>query len=126
MALNWDWKESCGTLTVSNRKRNKDGWTDEWEDMEVKLYQGNAWLIMLHEWKEDNEDYWEMFSFFVDEAHMKNCLGLSEGHENMFLSHEKWQKLKKLSLIKDKNRYTNKIVKAFKKAIPELEVVVSY
>lgn len=120
MALQWDWKEDkCGILTIQYKNMK----TKRWRTADITLYQGNALLIMLDEYKKNGEDYYNMWNFFVDEKHMNNCLGLSAGHnENIF--NTPTLKLKKLRLQKSKNRYTNKIVKAFKKAMSDLEIEV--
>lgn len=114
MALNWTWSEKAGTMLVQGTNGKGETITETWT-----LYNGNALLIMLHEFKEDNEDMWEMRSFFVDKPHMNNMLGLSKGYHNTFDSD--YTKLLKLTLYKDKCKYMWDILKAFTKAFDKLE-----
>lgn len=77
MALNWKWSEKAGEMIF----READG-----EELKISLYQGNALLIMLYEYEDEtgNEMY-NMWSFWADEQHAKNCLGLSKGTDNIYL-----------------------------------------
>ena len=76
MALHWQWSEKCGEMLF----RENDG-----KEYTLSLYEGNAFLIMLYEYKDETgEDYYNMVSFWVDEAHAKNCLGLSKGYDNIY------------------------------------------
>ena len=76
MALHWQWNEKCGEMVF----REKDG-----REYTLSLYEGNALLIMLHEYKDETgEDYYNMWSFWADEARAKNCLGLSKGYDNIY------------------------------------------
>ena len=73
MALVWNWKDKCGEMCVVQSH------LDEEDQMfTVDLYQGNAYLIMIHEFKEAGKDKYSVFSFFVDKAHMRTCLGLDK------------------------------------------------
>ena len=64
MALVWNWKDKCGEMCVVQSH------PDEEDQMfTVDLYQGNAYLIMIHEFKEADKDKYSVFSFFVDKAH---------------------------------------------------------
>ena len=76
MALNWQWSEKCGEMLFRGEEGN---------EYTLSLYEGNAFLIMLYEYKDEiGEDYYDMWSFWVDEAHAKNCLGLSKGYDNIY------------------------------------------
>ena len=51
MALVWNWKDKCGEMCVVQSH------PDEEDQMfTVDLYQGNAYLIMIHEFKEADKD----------------------------------------------------------------------
>lgn len=74
MSLRWDWNEKVGELILEN-------------GTVIDLYNGNAYLIMIREYQEDGKDMYQMWSFWADKQHMKNCLGLNKrGHftENLF------------------------------------------
>lgn len=120
MALNWLWSDKCGELVV-DRKNPK---TKETETYKVNLYSGNAWLIMLYEYKQDGEKYYNMWSFFDDKAHMNKCLGLTKGSNNIF--ENSYETIKRVKLKADKNCHADQIAKAFKKAFPKMKVIVEY
>lgn len=60
MALIWNFEKRCGTVTM------KDGFTRY-------MYEGNAFFILLNEWKEDGGDMYSLYTFAVDPAHAKEC-----------------------------------------------------
>ena len=63
MALRWQWDECIGELEIKEQRKAK-----------IKLYQGNAYVILLNEWKnESEEEQWSMYNFFADKEHFKNC-----------------------------------------------------
>lgn len=62
MALKWQWNECIGELEIENQQ------------VPIKVYQGNALLIFLNEWKnEEGQNVWTMYNFFADKHHFKNC-----------------------------------------------------
>ena len=72
MALNWQWNEDhIGKVYHNHNLRGT--YTND-------LYTGNCLMIEIH--RNDNEYY--LHSFFADEEHGKNCLGLNKGHENIY------------------------------------------
>jgi len=68
MALNWLWSEKCGEATLKQEDKK----------FTLDLYTGNAFLIMLTNYEKNGDTYWDVFSFWVDEQHMKNMLGLNK------------------------------------------------
>ena len=118
MALNWNWSNKCGELTLRKQLTGKEP-----REITLHLYQGNAVLIMLNEYKTDGgEDEYAMYSFFVDKQHMKNCLGLTKGHTNIF--DDESQTFTKLRLNRAKNRYWKDIVTCFAEAFENLVIEV--
>lgn len=118
MALRWNWNDQIGELTVKQFINGKLG--DE--EYTKSLYDGNAFLIILNEWKEPttNENMWSMYSFFADEEHAKNCLGLNKGHSNIFL--EGTTRITKIRLNKARARDWKKIVNLFARAFDEITI----
>lgn len=101
MALTWDWKDKMGEVIDKNGTK-------------ANLYQGNALIIAIYEHQDNTYD---LAWFFIDEAHMKNMLGLTKGYNNCM---EK-SGIKKLKLD---TRYKSipKIVSAFAKAKMKIEI----
>ena len=76
MALHWNWDEKVGDLTITQRRG------DGTRDFNISLYTGNAYLIMIHEFKnEEGEELYNLYNFWTDRDHMKRCLGLVKGYE---------------------------------------------
>lgn len=101
--LHWDWKDKVGEATFKNGQK-------------VTLYTGNAWLIALVEY--EGTDEYTMSWFFVDKEHMRNCLGLSKGHDENILAD-----LTVLRLSKSAPHFAE-IVAAFAKAFDELTIEI--
>lgn len=121
MALNWNWKDKCGEITLVQKIQE-----GEEKEYTISLYQGNAYLIMLHEHIDgDGTDVYDLFGFFNDKAHMKNCLGLNKkgGYiENIY--ERPYQKFTKLRINKAKYRHTSELVAAFAEAFTKIEIEI--
>lgn len=111
MALHWDFKEKAGTVTLKQNGK----------DITLNWYEGNATMIVLNEWTEDNgEEMWSMAWFFASDDHAKNCLGLARGETNMFGK----DAITSLTVYRDHCRGWEKLVKMFAKAFPDIEIRV--
>ena len=63
MALRWQWDECIGELEIKDQAKAR-----------LRVYQGNALLIILNEWQnKDGETLWSMYNFFADKKHFDNC-----------------------------------------------------
>ena len=121
MALNWLWKDKCGEITLV-QKIDAEGNEQEFP---ITLYDGNCYLIMLHEYKENGQDMYNLFGFFSDKAHMKNCLGLNkkDGYTSNIYN-TPYQRFTKVKLNKNKCRYFKDIVAAFAQAFDNLTIEI--
>ncbi len=119
MALNWYWKDKCGELTFSQNYKG-----EEYKEFTVDLYQGNALLIMIYPYKENGEDWYSMWGWFVDKGHMRRCLGLEKDadglKENIY--NRDGCRFLKIRLNKAKNRYWKDIVTALATAFDDLTI----
>lgn len=118
MSLNWQWDECCGEITVEHKL--PDG---SWTQFPVRLYQGNAFLIMLSE--DDERDIYQMYSFFMDKDHAKRCLGLDKkgGNTTNFFQTE-YKRWSKIRLNKAKYRYTKELVTMLVQAFDDLTIEI--
>lgn len=116
MALNWRWEDKIGEATVEQT------FNGETKIFTKSLYEGNAFLIFITEWKENEEDMYSLYSFFADEAHAKNCLGLTKNNNNIFT--DGYDKLTKISINKKKSRNWKKIVTLFAQAFDDIEIKI--
>ena len=73
----------------------------------------------------DGVEKYNVFSFFADDKHMKNCLGLSKGYENIFDDGND-NVLKMIRFNKKKIGKTNlsKLVSAFAKAFDNITIEI--
>ena len=121
MGLIWDWKNKCGEI-ILEQKRN-----GETKEFTLSLYEGNAFLIMLYEYTNDEGvDMYDMFSFFVDKVHAKKCLGLQKGADGKLINifDEDWQKFKKIRLNKAKSRNWKDIITLFAQAFNNIVIEI--
>jgi len=109
--LCWSFKDKIGEATILQGE----------DEQKLSLYQGNAFLIFLKEFKdEEGNDKHSLWTFFADEQHAKNCLGLSkEGYESIFDSQNM---LTKISINKAKYSYTKKLVDLLVRAFDEIQI----
>ena len=118
MALYWEWKDKCGEAIFEST---------EGQVYTMSLYKGNAFLIFINEYKEKDSkgvehNMYNLHSFFADEAHAKNCLGLTKGHDNIFV--DGFTTLTKIRINKAKYPYTNKLVSMLVKAFDNLDIII--
>lgn len=116
MSLNWRWEEKCGEAIV---RHEFDG---EVKELTKTLYEGNAFLIFLSEWKEDDKNMYSLYSFFADEKHAKTCLGLTKDSDNIFV--DGFETLTKIRINKKKSRNWKKIVTLFAQAFDNIQIEV--
>lgn len=112
--LNWNWNERVGTLEVEEYRK------DHTDKNTYYLYQGNALLIVMAEWEEDGAERYTVRDFWTDKEHMKLCLGLVKGHNNI---HDNWRKI---TFYKDKIRQRDlvTICSALVKAMPSITIEI--
>ena len=114
MALNWYWNEKIGEAEVFNYDKV----------ITYNLYQGNAFLIFIYEYKnQSGEDMYNVSNFFVDEAHAKRCLGITKNsdgeYDNLFnTSHFRIQKIR----LNKNYSYTKKLVDMLIKAFDNITI----
>ena len=118
MALQWHWDKKVGEAVFDGLYLN-----DPTKETVVNLYEGNALLIMIYEYKDKttDNDMYDMFGFFVDKQHMNRCLGLVKGHDNIYAQHGR---LKKISFNKAKSKNYNQIIPALVKAFDDIEIKI--
>ena len=115
MALNWRWDSKIGEATF---EQTFDG--EETRKFTISLYEGNAFLIFIDEYKDkDGNNMYNMFSFFVDETHAKNCLGITKGTYNLF---NDVTKLTGIRINKAKSRNWKKIVNLLTRAFDNITI----
>ena len=116
MALHWRCDEKCGEAVIQQGKN----------EFTVNLYQGNAFLIFLYEYKdEEGKDMHSLYTFWADKQHMKNCLGLNQKQGyggNMFT--EGVDRLKTIRINKKKFSYTKDLVQVLAQAFDDLTIEI--
>lgn len=107
MSINWNWKDKIGELVIDNYGK----------EYTINVYECNGLAVFIHEWEENEIEKYELYGFFADENHMKNCLGLTKGYENMYAN-----TFKKITLKQCKT--TIKLLQAFVKAKWENDIEI--
>lgn len=117
--LLWEFDKKIGQATI----------TRNGEEMPVYLYQGNAFLIMLFEWHNDemNTDRYNLYNFFADEEHCKRCFGLAKGYnsENIFAEDNE---ITSIELWTDKvsPSYVKKFAPLFVQGMPTVTITLTH
>ena len=116
MSLNWSFKEKCGEVTLRQGER----------EFTLSMYQGNAYLIFLSEWKEDDKDMYSLYSFWADKSHAKRMLGLAKGSdgEKMNYYQDGYDKFTKFRFNKTHCRDLSEIVGLIVKAFRNIEIEI--
>ena len=118
MALTWQWNEKCGEAII---RQELDGKVKEFTKT---LYEGNAFLIFLSEWKEADKNMYSLYTFFADETHAKTCLGLNKKSDcgNIFI--DGIDTLTKIRINKKKCRNWKKVVTLFAQAFDNIDIEI--
>lgn len=106
MALSWQWDNKYAEATY---KVIGDG---GWREATYNWYAGNA--PMVETW-EPGDDTYTVTSFWLDDQHMKNMLGLSKDHKENCYAHKE-RRLVKLSVTKAKCPNFKKLMAAISAA----------
>lgn len=128
MALNWLWSEKCGEVVERREICKKDEHGNLMtHDFTYNLYQGNAFLIFIHEFTdEDGTDKYNLVDFWGDETHMKRMLGIDKKWKETYGNNIESDCLK-FTFYKDKfdNARLKKIVSAIAEAYDNIEIVIT-
>lgn len=109
--LTWQWKENVGTLEIEQVRG------DETHEFTLKLYQGNAFLIVLWEKElEDGREY-SLYMFFADKQHLKNCV---KNSPDVF---REWKKLT-INRQNYDRKYWKELILALDTCNPECKIVL--
>ena len=113
--LNWSWEHKVGEVEIFNQDKV----------ITYPLYQGNAFLIMLYEYKENGRDMYTMHNFFADETHAKRMFGLDKKWKDTYgknyYNQEKY-KIKKIRINKGEYGYTKKLVNMLLEAFDDIDI----
>lgn len=126
MSLRWDWSDKVGTLEAVVDVRDGDGWTQK--EHTFNLYQGNALLIAIDEFTEDGKDMYNLYTFFCDEIHLKNMIGMNkkQGYTENVLAGWGWKKIrintKKYKAEKGFRPEVGKLADLLLKGLPDLTI----
>ena len=121
MSVNWLWKDKCGEIVVEQKRPNGE----PPREFTLSLYEGNAWLIMLYEYKENGHDMYNMYSFFVDKTHAKKCLGLQKNGDGELVNiFDDRDVFKIIRIDKTKCRNWKEIITTFIQAFDTLEIEI--
>lgn len=89
MSVNWLWKDKMGEISCQRGERK----------YKLNVYSGNCMCVMVYHYTENGEPYYMCHGFFNDAEHLKKCLGLVQGHDNIY--EKEWKKWKLNTYFKD-------------------------
>ena len=118
MALNWKWDEKCGEAIM---KYDLNG---EEKEYVLDLYQGNAYMIFIANYEENGKQMYNVWGFWVDKDHAKNCLGIGKSKDCYNIYAEEWRKIVGFRLNKSKTKYLTDIVSMIAKAFDDITIEV--
>ena len=75
MALQWNWKDKMGKMTIKQKEKNFD----------INIYAGNALAIFVCEYKQNDEERYVLYNFFNDKKHCDNII---KNHKRLFFDDE--------------------------------------
>lgn len=101
MAVNWQWKDKMGEITCNREGVGK---------FKLSVYSGNCMCVMVYNYKEKGQKYYICHGFFNDETHLKKCLGLVDGCENIYKN--EWVKWKLNTYFRDSLKLAKWLTKA--------------
>lgn len=122
MAVTWNWDSKMGEATF--RRQIGD---DKYRDINVNLYEGNAFLIFIYEYEEDGRNMYNLQGFFADKAHMKRCLGIDKKDKESYgnnIYNKPYDRLTKIRLNKAKSRNYKDIVAAMSEAFDDIDIEI--
>ena len=65
MALQWNWKDKMGKLTIKYKGKKYN----------IDIFTGNALAVLIHEYKDsDGNEMYVLYDFFSDKKHIKNII----------------------------------------------------
>lgn len=64
MALQWNWKDKMGKVTIKQKENTYD----------VNIYAGNALAIFISEYERNGEEEYILYDFFADRKYCENII----------------------------------------------------
>lgn len=64
MALQWNWKDKMGKLTIRQKRKKYN----------VNIYSGNSLAIFISEYEQNGEERYTLYNFFLDKKHCDNIV----------------------------------------------------
>lgn len=122
MALTWNWDNKVGEAIFARKMHS-----GETKEFTTNLYEGNAYLVFIYEWKEDDTEKYNLQGFFLDKAHMKRCLGIDKRSKDTY-GHNTYatdgNPLVKIRFNKAKSSNYKEIIPAFIEAFDNIDIEV--
>ena len=75
MALQWNWKDKMGKLTI-RRKMKKHC---------INIYSGNFLAVFVYEYTDGGKEMYSLYDFFSDKKHCDNII---KNHKRLFFDDE--------------------------------------
>ena len=120
MALVWSWDNKIGEATFKQKRGDGD-----WEEHTCNMYEGNALLILIHEWTEGTSEKYNLVGFFADKEHARRCLGLDKRHKDTYNSWcTDYDRLIKVRINKAKSHNYKDIINLLLQAFDNIDIEI--
>lgn len=73
MAVRWNWKEKMGEVQYKDPIEPKKH--------KIDIYDGNCLMVMIHNYKQENQKMYQFMGFMSDINHLKRCIGLEKNYD---------------------------------------------
>lgn len=116
MAVTWQWSEKLGSMNFT-QKHNEEVF-----NYTLNLYGSNCLAAIIYDFKDEEtgKDMYQFNSFWNDAQHLKNCLGLTKGYNDLYGYEDNKLELIRLNTYYEKDALT--IAKLFSKAGYKVEL----
>lgn len=117
MSVNWSWKEKKGVMYFKQSHPTAGDFK-----FKVNIYGANCLGALIYDYKDEEtkKDMYEFFGFWGNLEHLKNCLGLKKGYNNIY-NDKGFQVVLKVKLNTYYKNYL-KIAECFSKAGIKVEL----
>ncbi len=98
--ITWSWSKKIGEWKEVQRGK----------EFTFNIYSGgNCPAVIIYVFEVDGQEKYQIQNFFADKSHLRNCLGLNKGYDNIFIDQE-------IELILDSSKDSKLLASEFIKA----------
>lgn len=100
MSVSWLWKDKMGSVQ----------WTEHGATCTVDIYDGNCLCVFIHRYICGDRKMYDFYGFINNLDHLKNCIGITKGQDNMY--RDIWSNIKLNTYYKQSLKMAKWLTKA--------------